>query len=105
MLASVYSYHVMVKSVSSCVRGRRALSNPVTIDIDCSITVFQSFAEFISYYAGIMLNTFSDPLRSILWGFLQTTQQNNYYNFIDYNDYFMLKILVHTKCNNLSYPY
>ena len=31
MLASVYSYHVMVKSVSSCcVRGRRVLSNPVT---------------------------------------------------------------------------
>ena len=31
MLASVYSYPVMVKSVSSCcVRGRRVLSNPVT---------------------------------------------------------------------------
>ena len=31
MLASVYSYHVMVKSVSSCcVRGSRVLSNPVT---------------------------------------------------------------------------
>ena len=31
-LASVYSYRVMVKSVSSCcVRGRRVLSNPVTI--------------------------------------------------------------------------
>ena len=31
MLASVYSYCVMVKSVSSCcVRGRRVLSNPVT---------------------------------------------------------------------------
>ena len=31
MLASVYSYRVMVKSVSSCcVRGRRVLSNPVT---------------------------------------------------------------------------
>ena len=30
MLASVYSYRVMVKSVSSCcVRGRRFLSNPV----------------------------------------------------------------------------
>ena len=32
MLASVYSYRVMAKSVSSfCVRGRRVLSNPVTI--------------------------------------------------------------------------
>ena len=32
MLASVYSYCVMVKSISSCcVRGRRVLSNPVTI--------------------------------------------------------------------------
>ena len=32
MLASVYSYRVMVKSESSCcVRGRRVLSNPVTI--------------------------------------------------------------------------
>ena len=32
MLASVYSYRVMVKSVSSCcVRGSRVLSNPVTI--------------------------------------------------------------------------
>ena len=31
MLASVYSYRVMVKSVSSCcVHGRRVLSNPVT---------------------------------------------------------------------------
>ena len=31
MLASVYSYRVMVKSVSTCcVRGRRVLSNPVT---------------------------------------------------------------------------
>ena len=31
MLASVYSYRVMVKSVSSCyVRGRRVLSNPIT---------------------------------------------------------------------------
>ena len=30
MLASVYSYRVMVKSVSSCcVRGRWVLSNPV----------------------------------------------------------------------------
>ena len=34
MLASVYSYRVMVKSVSSCcVRGRRVLSNPVTYDV------------------------------------------------------------------------
>ena len=33
MLASVYSYRVMVKSVSSsCVRGRRVLSNPVTVN-------------------------------------------------------------------------
>ena len=33
MLASVYSYRVMVKSVSSCcVHGRRVLSNPVTYD-------------------------------------------------------------------------
>ena len=33
MLASVYSYRVMVKSVSSCcVRGRWFLSNPVTIN-------------------------------------------------------------------------
>ena len=31
MLASVYSYRVMVKSVSSCcVRGRWVLSDPVT---------------------------------------------------------------------------
>ena len=31
MLASVYSYCVMVKSISSCcVRGRRVISNPVT---------------------------------------------------------------------------
>ena len=31
MLASVYSYRVMVKSISSCcVHGRRVLSNPVT---------------------------------------------------------------------------
>ena len=28
MLASVYSYRVMVKSISCCVRGRRVLSNP-----------------------------------------------------------------------------
>ena len=35
MLASVYSYRVMVKSVSSCyVRGRRVLSDPVTYIID-----------------------------------------------------------------------
>ena len=35
MLASVYSYRVMVKSVSSCcVRGRRVLSNPVTYLFD-----------------------------------------------------------------------
>ena len=34
MLASVYSYRVMVKSVSSCcVRGRRVLSNPVTYSV------------------------------------------------------------------------
>ena len=33
MLASVYSYHVMVKSISfCCVRGRRVISNPVTIE-------------------------------------------------------------------------
>ena len=31
MLASVYSYHVMVKSISCCcVHGRRVTSNPVT---------------------------------------------------------------------------
>ena len=31
MLAGVYSYRVMKKSVSSCcVRGRRVISNPVT---------------------------------------------------------------------------
>ena len=31
MLASVYSYRVMVKSISSCcVHGRRVISNPVT---------------------------------------------------------------------------
>ena len=31
MLASVYSYRVMVKSISSCcVRARQVLSNPVT---------------------------------------------------------------------------
>ena len=35
MLASVYSYRVMVKSVSSCcVGGSRVLSNQVTYD-DC----------------------------------------------------------------------
>ena len=35
MLASVYNYRVMVKSVSSCcVRGKQVLSNPVTnVDI------------------------------------------------------------------------
>ena len=34
MLASVYSYRVMVKSVSSCcVRGRWVLSNPVTFGV------------------------------------------------------------------------
>ena len=33
-LASVYSYRVMVKSVSSCcVRGSRVLSNPVTYEV------------------------------------------------------------------------
>ena len=38
MLASVYSYHVMVKSVSSCcVRGRWVLSNPVTFDVPVTL--------------------------------------------------------------------
>ena len=38
MLASVYSYRVMVKGVSSCcVRGRRVLSNPVTYEYICII--------------------------------------------------------------------
>ena len=35
MSASVYSYRVMVKSVSSCcVHGRRVLSNPVTYECE-----------------------------------------------------------------------
>ena len=43
MLASVYSYRVMVKSVSSCcVRGRRVLSNPVTYLIS---EIFQDFKD------------------------------------------------------------
>ena len=38
MLAGVYSYRVMVKSVSSCcVRGRWVLSNPVTYIVDVDI--------------------------------------------------------------------
>ena len=44
MLASVYSYRVMVKSVSSCcVRGRRVLSNPVTIVV-CNEKIFVAIA-------------------------------------------------------------
>ena len=34
----------------------------VLLDNDCSIRVYQSFVANISYYAGIMLNTFSDLL-------------------------------------------
>ena len=30
MLANVYSYRVMVKSITCCVRGRRVISNLVT---------------------------------------------------------------------------
>ena len=32
MIAS-YSYRVMVKSISSCIRGRRVISNPVTYSL------------------------------------------------------------------------
>ena len=39
MLASVYSYRVMVKSASfCCVRGRRVLSNPVTYFLNYNIS-------------------------------------------------------------------
>ena len=45
MLASVYSYHVMVKSVSSCcVHGRRVLSNPVTYDDSVFALLDQHFS-------------------------------------------------------------
>ena len=41
MLASVYSYRVTVKSVSSCcVRVSRVLSNPVTYEITSDIERF-----------------------------------------------------------------
>ena len=44
MLASVYSYRVMVKSVSSCcVHGRQVLSNPVTSIIHI-LDEFKNFA-------------------------------------------------------------
>ena len=43
MLASVYSYHVMVKSISSCcVHGRWVLSNPVTIMVLCMCSLVRS---------------------------------------------------------------
>ena len=38
----------------------------VLVDTDCSIRVYQSFVKNISYYAGIMLNAFSDLLCSKL---------------------------------------
>ena len=48
MLASVYSYRVMVKSVSSCcVRGRRVLSNPVTY-----IDLFNYYYYHLVYQLG-----------------------------------------------------
>ena len=44
MLASVYSYRVMVKSVSSCcVRGRWVLSDPVTYKRKLLILLFRVF--------------------------------------------------------------
>ena len=46
MLASVYSYRVMVKSVSSCcVRGSRVLSNPVTYGGRFTISTTQIGSE------------------------------------------------------------
>ena len=57
MLASVYSYRVTVKSVSSCcVRGRRVLSNPVTyydvaiyIVLDIYNEIFMLFIVAVTY--------------------------------------------------------
>ena len=53
MLASVYSYRVIVKSVSSCcVRGRRVLSNPVTYyDYWHSRVVYSDLLEWCEYFA------------------------------------------------------
>ena len=52
MLASVYSYRVMVKIVSSCcVRGSRVLSNPVTnIDGTCHIKAQEVIRRICNTY-------------------------------------------------------
>ena len=52
-------------------------------DNDCLIRVFKSFVKNISYYAGIMLNTFSDLLYSELcWHNWLVT---SYYKFVNGN--------------------
>ena len=46
MLASVYSYRVMAKSVSSCcVRGRQVVSNPVTYSM---LTALLEYIDLIN---------------------------------------------------------
>ena len=51
MLASVYSYRVMVKSVSSCcVRGRWVLSNPVTFIDFLGKTFISVFEKYLILY-------------------------------------------------------
>ena len=57
MLASVYSYRVMVKSVSSCcVRGRRVLSNPVSYTDGTVSVVNLDKATTLNNFFGIVLS-------------------------------------------------
>ena len=62
MLASVYSYRVMVKSVSSCcVHGRWVLSNPVT---------------YTHASASYVMNYDNNTSQSILQNDFHTLEQN-----------------------------
>ena len=57
MLASVYSYRVMVKSVSCCcVRGRWVLSNPVTYMLFKNTKSTKELKETKEYRAVLNLN-------------------------------------------------
>ena len=70
MLASVYSYRVMVKSVSSCcVRGSRVLSNPVTYYyINC---VWYSPTKTLHYHVLSCMSMCGyierDPMHHVMW--------------------------------------
>ena len=60
MLASVHSYRVMVKSVSSCcAHGRQVLSNPVTLMYIhmyiCVYVVMQVCLQLVCIFGDILL--------------------------------------------------